>query len=219
MNKKIIKQGIIVTLLIMLCGVGAALSLKAAIGVGAYDAMAMSFSNITKVPVGTIGMIFNCSCVVGEFLLLRKNFKFQHLLQIPLSIFLGFIVNFVLYNILGDIVITNYFVNLGLFIFATILLSAVVGVIMEINLVTFALEGFCKVIAEKRGWEFSTVRQAADIISIIISVGLTLIFQVPWAVREGTIIGAIIFGPLMGMFMKLFRTQLRKSNLIVAEAE
>jgi uncharacterized membrane protein YczE len=46
------------------------------------------------------------------------------------------------------------------------------------------------------------MRQWADIVSVMITVAMKFIFNLPWAIGLGTIIGVIIFGPVMGFFMK-----------------
>ena len=46
------------------------------------------------------------------------------------------------------------------------------------------------------------LRQRIDIVLVIISVVLTLIFGTDWTLREGTIIAALIFGPAMDFWKK-----------------
>lgn len=137
------------TILIMLTGIGSAFSLKAAIGVGAWDAVTQSISFLGDMKVGTVGMIMNCLCVLGQILFLRKDFKWINLLQIPVSILLGLVINFILYDLLSGFTIENYMVNLVMLVCSYIYLSIIVGAIMTLNLVTFSLEGFCMAIAKK----------------------------------------------------------------------
>lgn len=51
--------------------------------------------------------------------------------------------------------------------------------------------------------EFSRVRQSADVLSLILIAVLSLLFKVPWSIGLGTVIGACIFGPTLGLLMKL----------------
>jgi uncharacterized membrane protein YczE len=62
--------------------------------------------------------------------------------------------------------------------------------------------------------EFSKIRQAVDVISIILCFILSFALKLPLAVREGTVIGMIMFAPLMGQFMKIESQLFKKWGLI-----
>lgn len=214
---KQLKRITVSAIFMVLVGMGAAISLKAAIGVGAWDALAQSFSYFTGIKVGTVGMIFNSSCVLGQIILLRRNFRWIQLLQLPISIILGTIINFILYDALGTITIDSYFVNLLVLIAAMILVSMSVGAVMVLDVVTFALEGFCMAISTKIKPSFAKIRQGADVLSIVIILALTFAFSLPPSLREGTIINMLFFAPLMGFFMEKWRPLFKKLDLLATE--
>ena len=54
------------------------------------------------------------------------------------------------------------------------------------------------------------IRQCADILSFAIIIVMTLFTDIPWSIGIGTVIGMVIFGPSLGMFMKLFKRMLVK---------
>lgn len=208
------KKTLLLTSLIILVGIGASISLKAAIGIGAWDAMAQTLATIIGIKIGTLGMILNISCLIGQVLILKKKFRVIQWLQIPLNILLGSVVNFILYNILGNIVIDSYIVRIGLLILSYCLCAFGVGAVMVLDLVTFSLEGFCAAISEKIGFEFSKFRQAVDVICVALVFLLAWIFKAELAVREGTIIGMLMFGPLMGIFMKKIKPVFKKYKFL-----
>ena len=70
---KNVKRYILIVIGFMIVGTACAFTLKANIGVGAWDSLAKSTSEITGLEVGTMGMIFNCSCVVGQIIILKKK--------------------------------------------------------------------------------------------------------------------------------------------------
>jgi uncharacterized membrane protein YczE len=210
---KEIKRYVAMLVLIMATGIGAAFSIKAAVGVGAWDAMTQTLGFLTGIKVGTVGMAINISCVAGQFLILRKDFRLKHFLQIPLSVFLGVVVNFVLYNILGDMTFDSYAMRLAVLVSSYTLIAASVGAIMDLDVVTFALEGFCMAISGKTGMKFSHIRQLVDVICIALVLILVFTVKVPLTVREGTVIGMLMFGPLIGFFMKKSGSLFRKLNL------
>lgn len=200
--------------MIILVSLGASLTLKAEIGVGAWDALAQSGSFITKIKVGSVGMIFNLVCVFIEFLILRKNFKIKHLLQIGLSILLGYTINFFYYDLFGNLVLSAYYARVIVLIIGYCINAFVVAILMQIDVVTFALEGACMAICDKYELSFPKFRQGVDVVCIVLVAILTFLFPIPLSVREGTVIGMIIFGPLMGVFMKYTKPFLKKYEFV-----
>ena len=210
---KNIKRYIALVILVSLAGCGAALSLKAAIGVSAWDALTQTFSDFIHIKVGTMGMILNCSCIVGQIIILKKDFKPIQLLQAVVSIILGSVINFMLYEVY-TFELTAYWQNIALLILAYIIMSVLVGAVMTLNIVTFALEGLCMALERVTPFEFAKIRQAVDVISIILCFILSFTLKLPLAVREGTVIGMIMFAPLMGKFMEIEKPLFRKWGLI-----
>jgi Predicted membrane protein len=208
-----IKRYLIVVFCFMMIGVGCALTLKAGVGVSAWDALSQTGYDIFKIKAGTISMILNGFCVLVQIIILRKDFRLVQLLQIPCSIVFGYITNFVLYDILGNIEITNYFMNIVLFTFGIIWNALFVSVIMCIDAVTTALEGACQALTRVLPFEFSKIRQAVDVISMAFILILVFTMDIPSSIREGTVIAMIIFGPLLGIFMKHFEKLIIKLDL------
>lgn len=211
---KHLKRILLLSFLVIIVGIGASLTLKVAIGVGAWDALAQSLSFLSGVKVGTIGMILNTSCVLGQWILLRKNFKIRYLLQVPVVILIGVVINFIFYDVLGSITIDSYFMKLTLLLAALIILAFALACVMVLDVVTFPLEAFCMALAKKTKWKFPVVRQFADILSILMAALLTFSLALPLTLREGTIIGMLIFAPLMGYFMKKVQPIMKKYDLI-----
>lgn len=208
-----IKRIFMCLLMIVMIAFGCALTLKAEIGVGAWDALAQTGSFITHIKVGTMGMALNFICIFLQWLLLRKDFKIKHALQIVLCFLLGYAVNFFLYSLLDGMDVSSYATRLLLLVSGHILIAIVVSVIMLLNVVTFALEGACMAVANKWNLKFHVLRQMVDVGCILLALALSWVFQVPFAIREGTLIGMLIFGPLVGYFMKHLKPILKRYDL------
>lgn len=203
---------LIFSVVIVACS--AALTLKAAIGVGAWDALAQTGSLVTGIEVGTIGMGCNFICIFIQIIILKKEFKPIQLLQIPVSILLGIIVNFMLYEVYSKFTVTSYWMNVGLLLIGSIISAFAVGMVMVLDIVTFALEGACMAVSKVTGLKFHHIRQGVDIGAILLILVIVVIADVPSAIREGTVIGMLLFGPLMGIFMKLQKPVFKKLKLI-----
>ena len=207
------KRILLTTLSVILIAFGASLSIKAAVGLGAWDALSKSLSTLINIKVGTFAMILNGSCVVSQMILMGKKFNLSRVLQFGIAILIGLFVNFFYYDLFGSLVFTSYWVRLIVFILATAIISFGVSIVMVIDVVTLPLEALCMVINDKTGWKFTKIRQAFDIISIGLSLAISFIFAQAFDVREGTILGMLIFSPLLGVFMPRVQPTLKRLNL------
>ena len=198
-----IKKIIYFIILIVGISFGTTLTMKANIGVEAWDALAQSGSAITNIPVGTVLMILNITCVLIQWIILKKDFKFKHMLQIPLSVFIGYLVNYFYYDLFGNLIVNNYFIKVLILILGYLVNAFVVAGIMMLDVVTFALEGACKVISDKYQLSFPKFRQFIDVLSVASVIVLSMMFHIDLYVREGTVIGMLIFGPMIGFFTKI----------------
>ncbi|HET6785807.1 MAG TPA: hypothetical protein VFH18_07265 [Erysipelotrichaceae bacterium] len=212
--KKMILSLLFISINIVITGIGASLGIKAAVGVGAWDALSQSLSTVIGMKIGTFSMLLNISCVVLQLLMLGKRFKPIALLQVFVAILLGYVVNFMYYTIYANIIIDNYFVNLILFVLSIFIIVIGVANIMAMNFISFPLEGACLVISDRFKLNFGKVRQGADILSIIIALVVAISFRDTITVREGTVIGMLLFGPLLDRIMRFVKPRLVKMGLV-----
>jgi len=212
--KKMILSLLFISINIVITGIGASLGIKAAVGVGAWDALSQSLSTVIGMKIGTFSMLLNISCVVLQLLMLGKRFKPIALLQVFVAILLGYVVNFMYYTIYANIVIEAYFINLILFVLSIFIIVIGVANIMAMNFISFPLEGACLVISDRFKINFGKVRQGADILSIVIALVVAITFQDTITVREGTVIGMLLFGPLLDRIMRFVKPRLIKMGLV-----
>lgn len=214
MIKKIGLSYIILTILIIITSMAVAILLKADVGVGAWDALVVSLSRLTKIKIGTMGIILNFSCILGQIFILKKKFKKISFLQIPISILLGVVINFFFYTIFKNVVFNNYIIRIIVCALMTTFVASAVGGIVVLGIATFPTEGLCLAIYEKTKISFAKLRQWMDILSVLFSILLTLVFSLEWSIREGTIINMIIFAPTMGKVMPILEKLFIKWGVI-----
>ena len=205
MNRMIRAYGLLI-LLTILAGMELALLVKMNVGVGPWDAMALSFSFLTGIKMGTIAIICNYLCVLGQLILLKKEFKKINFLQIPISMLLGYSINFFVYVVFKNMAFNNY-------------IFRITTNVIVLGLPTFALEGFCSAIHAKTGIPFAKFRQWIDFFCVGLVVILTLVFPIEWSLREGTIISMILFGPLLGIFMPRIEKLYEKWDLVDGKSQ
>lgn len=211
---KLVGRFILVVTHILIVSFGASLAMKAAVGIGAWDAVSQAMSMILPIKVGTFAILLNSSCVLAQLLILHKNFEWPKLLQVGVAILLGVFVNWIYYSIFANLHLTTYWIQMVSYILGIVIIGWGVAMILAIDLVTFPLEALCLVIAEKTGWNFGRIRQGFDIGAILFVLIVSFIFKLPLVVREGTLIGMLIFGPMIDLFMKLFKPTLKRLNLV-----
>lgn len=197
MTKKVWMNVFYVMFGVVLVSVGVSFCIKAGIGVSAVDAVNSSISELTAIKIGTVSVLVNVSFVFVQIFIQKKEFRLFQLMQIPLSLLIGEVVNLMIYTVLPLIVLEEYYMNLLLLILGNIIAALGVGLCTALDFVSFPLESLCIVISKNTGISFGKIRQSADIIIIGVSVALTVLFNGSLFIREGTIIGAVVFAPLM----------------------
>ena len=212
--KKTILTFLFISINIVITGIGASLGIKAAVGVGAWDALSQSVSTVIGMKIGTFSMLLNISCVVVQLLMLGKKFKPLSILQVFVAILLGNVVNFMLYDVYANLVINSYFLNLAIYVVSVLIIVVGVANIMAMNFISFPLEGACLVVSDRYNLSFGKVRQWIDIIAIIIALVVAFVFKDNYTVGVGTVIGMVMFGPLLDRIMNFVRPKLDKMGLV-----
>ena len=208
-----VKKSLFTAFFIMIAATGVAFGLKAAVGVGAWDAFSQATSMVTGIKVGTFSMMMNLSCVLIQLIILKKDFKLMSFLQIFMAVLLGYFVNIVYYEVLANVIINSYLINMLIYIVSLMVIIMAVALIMSINFLSFPLEAACMAVASKTRLKFGTIRQLVDVFSIIGALLIAISFHNPIPVREGTIIGMLLFGPLIAWFIPRFQPVLKRLGL------
>lgn len=208
-----IKRFIATIISVSFLGLSVAMLLKAAIGIGPYDAFTQTIANMFSIKIGTMTMVLNGSFLLGQVILLGKKFVKTQYLQVFVILSLGTVINIFFYDVL-KFEVENYFVRLLLFISATVISGISVASIMNINFVYTALEGFLSAAAYRFNQDFLKLRWGFDIFCVVTSVTLALLFKQAILVREGTILSLLLFSPIMGFFMKLIKPIYDKWGLL-----
>ncbi|MDD3244396.1 MAG: hypothetical protein PHD32_11865, partial [Eubacteriales bacterium] len=138
--KKISAQLAVTMLGIAISYFGAALAAVANIGQGPVSAFCLTLSRLTGLPFGTALTLFQGVFVVGQIALLRKKFPLTRLLQVVTILFGGLVVNFFVYYVFKDAVISSYWLRLALDVLACAVNAAGVSLTLAAALVGVPLE-------------------------------------------------------------------------------
>ena len=179
-----------------------AFALKASIGVMPVDAAITSIATLIGMKVGTFSMLFHGSFFLGQIAMERKNFRKIEFLQVLYVIFGGSVLNFFLYTVLKNVTFTFYPLRLIVCVLAFFVSAFGCMLVLETHLMRTPMEGCIQMIADRIGTTMGKLRQKIDVVLVLISVAITLLFGVEWTLREGTIIAALMFGPMMDFWKK-----------------
>lgn len=179
-----------------------AFAIKAGIGVLPVDAAITSVALLIGMKVGTFSMLFHGSFFLGQIAIEKKNFRRTELLQILYITLGGSVLNFFLYTVLRNVTFSFYPLRLIVCVLSFVVSAFGCTLVLETHLMRTPMEGCIQLLAERMGTTMGRLRQKIDIVLVLVSVAITLIFGVEWTLREGTIIAALIFGPMMDFWKK-----------------
>ena len=181
-----------------------AFAMKAAIGVLPVDAAIASIAGLIGMKVGNFSMLFHGSFFVGQLILEGRNFRKTEYLQILYVTLGGAVLNFFLYTVLKNVSFDVYIVRLVVCLLSFVVSSFGCILVLETKLMRTPMEGFTQLVADRLGTTIGKLRQKIDVVLVIISVAISLIFGIEWTLREGTVIAALLFGPLMDFWKGIF---------------
>lgn len=181
---------------------GVALSIKAELGTSPISSVPYVSGLISGLSVGTTTIIVNSLFVLAQILMLRSQYDWYQLLQIPVAIVFGLMID--MFSLLmGDIVLSSY-IQQWLFCAAGIIFVAL-GVSMEVTaeLITTAGEGLVLAICQVTSFKLGNVKVAVDVTLVILAAAASLLVLGELAgVREGTAAAAVLVGLLTKQFVK-----------------
>lgn len=190
----------------ILSAIGIYFMIKSNLGQTALVSLARNMGKILGIKDGTMMIIVNSSCLLINYIIMRKDFDKKQLLQIFLALLQGQIVNIFVYSlpIFKDLVPSNYLFQWIFMLLGILILSYGIAMMMKANIVKLSLEDLCRVISIKYDYEFSKVRQIADIVCIAGSLFIIFLFGLDFStLREGTWACMLLLGPSMKYTFKI----------------
>ena len=200
MNKNI-KRWIIYILSINILALGIILNTRTNLGVAAFTSLFYAFSMITNISLGTASIILYLVLIVIQICLVKK-LTVSIFLEIPFSLFFGYITDF--YDSLINIKCSNILSASFLLIIAIIFVSLGVYFTVACDLVATPVESTVKVISQVYNYKFSLVKNIFDITMILMTISLCLLLQVPiYGIGIGTVLSALLVGRFISGYQYL----------------
>ncbi|MCI9617195.1 MAG: YitT family protein [Eubacterium sp.] len=215
-KKEFTKRYILFIVSLFFAAMGVAVTKHGELGVSPISSVANIISyKFTFLSLGMWLIIWNCVLILGQILILRKDFKLIQLLQIPLSFVFGYFTDFGMWCV-SFIPANSYIIRLILVICGIIILGFGISLSVIANVIMNSGEAFVKAVSDKSKQNFSNVKIGFDVLCVILSIILSLLFFSGNIVgtREGTIISAFLTGIVVKFFTRIldkpFTTILQK---------
>ena len=203
-KKELTKRYILFVISLFISALGVAVTKKGELGVSPISSVPNVISiKFTVLTLGNWLIIWNCIMIFGQILLLKKEFKWINLLQIPLSFLFGYFTDFGMW-LVSYITIYAYALRLLMVVLGTTILGFGVSLSFIANVIMNSGEAFVKAVSVKTGKQVGNVKIAFDVSCVLLAVLVSLIlFQGKiLGTREGTFIAAIFTGVMVKFFNK-----------------
>lgn len=215
-KQELVKRYVLFVVSLFFAALGVAFTKHGELGVSPISSVANVMScKVSSFSLGTWLIMWNCILIVGQICILRKEFQWIQLLQIPLSFLFGWFTDFGMW-IVSFISVESYVMRLVMVVVGIVILGFGVSLSVTANVIMNSGEAFVKAIADTLNREFGNVKIAFDVLCVIISLVLSLIFFDFTIVgtREGTILSALLTGVVVKFFN---RKQKEPINLILCD--
>ena len=200
-----LKRYIVFLVGLFISSLGVSLVTKAALGTSPITAIPYVLSLNFNPTLGTFTVYFSLLLVVLQLIILRKNFKLEHVLQIPVSILFGYFIDLTMIMI-EKINPDIYALKLVFLVIGCAVLAF--GIYLEViaDVVMLPGESFVRAIVSVMHTDFGKTKIVFDVSMTVTAVVLSFVFAYSLkGVREGTVAAALLVGFTVRIYAKLFK--------------
>jgi uncharacterized membrane protein YczE len=206
---KIAKKVFIYIIGLFFMATGVTLSIKSQLGISPVNSVPYVVSIITGFDLGRLVMIYFSLFVVGQLIILRKNFNPIYVIQVGFLIIFGYFVNITNY-LLSFQTPDNYIFQLTILLLSIISLALGLVLYLRADIMPMPAEGFVIALQKIIGKEFYKIKYIMDTLLVVLSTVLSFAFLGELdGVREGTVLAALLIGRTMGIIEKVFTKQIK----------
>ena len=195
-----LKRYLIFLIGLFINSLGVSLITKADLGTSPISSVPYVLSLNFPFTLGQFTIVFSLVLILIQFLILRKNFRLEHLLQIPVSVLFGYFIDLTM-MMLFFVKPENYTGSLLYLLIGCVILGF--GVYTEVlaNVAMLPGESFVRAVSSTWKTEFGSTKVAFDVSLTVIAAICSFIFSFRLdGVREVTIIVVLLVGFLARLF-------------------
>lgn len=189
-----VKRYIIFLIGLFVNSLGVSVITKAELGTSPISSIPYVLSLNFPLSLGTFTVLFSVLLIFLQLLILRKNFKLEHVLQIPISFLFGYFIDLTM-AMMDGLVFEIYVVKFIFLIIGCVILG--IGVYMEVlaDVAMLPGESFVRAVSSTWKTEFGMTKVCFDV-TLTVCAGILSVYYTHQlqGVREGTIIAALLVG-------------------------
>ncbi len=173
---------------------GVSLITKANLGTSPISSIPYVLSLNFPLTLGNFTILFSLSLILFQFVLLKKDFKLEHLLQIPVSTAFGYFIDLTML-FFTSLKLSSYGSKVVALLIGCLVLGF--GVYLEVlaDVVMLPGESFVRAVCSAFDQEFGRTKIIFDMSMSVIAMICSFIFTSSInGVREGTLIAALLVG-------------------------
>lgn len=202
---------------------GIAFITKALLGTSPITSVTYVLSLFTPFTMGIWTILLNLLFVVLEpFLMTRKDLREDlrmYLLQIPIAFCFGLFIDFSMFMLFW-LEPSAYVMKVTVLLVGCVILALGIALEVKANAAMMAGEYFVKTITRRFHGEFGYVKLGFDITLLTIACILSLVFLSDiQGVREGTVVSALLVGPIVHFVSPAYRIFDRWINTPIKQAD
>lgn len=204
-KKELTRRYLLFIVSLFISALGIAITKRGELGVSPVSSVANIMSiRFDVLSMGSWLIIWNCILLVGQVIILRRDFKLMQLLQIPLSFLFGWFTDIGML-MAAHVPAELYPVRILLVLTGTFVLGFGISLAVVANVIMNSGEAFVKAVSDKTHFQFGNVKIGFDITCVTLAIVLSLVFFKGSVVgtREGTLIAAVLTGVAVKLFTRL----------------
>lgn len=198
MNK--LKRYLLFLVGLFINSLGVSLVTKANLGTSPISSIPYVLSLKFPFTLGNFTIVYNLVLIALQIIILRKNFKIEIILQIPVAVMFGYFIDFTMY-LLFWVDPQNYFMKIIALLLGCFVLGFGVYIEVLADVVMLAGESFVRAIVQTWNTNFGITKIIVDSSMVIIAGVLSFaIFGRLNGLREGTVVAALSVGFIARLF-------------------
>ncbi len=198
---ELIKRFLFMILGLIVTALGLAVCVQPNLGISPITTLAYALNRvIPSMSLGTFVFMQHMVFFLLMVALQRKDFKSFQLLQIPCSFLFGYCVDF-WELLLQNVTPNTYFARMIMLLIGCVIVALGFSLIYTSHVALEANTAFLNALSLRTGKSYSTLKTLTDVIIVILAAVTGLIsLHTIVGIREGTVIAALIVGPIAGFF-------------------
>ena len=195
-NIKSIKRWLFLVAGLFIMAFGVAFSIKGNLGTSPISSLPYVTGQISGLTVGTTTIILHCVLILLQILILRKQYDWIQLLQLPIAFVFGLMTDLAV-GALAFLHPASYAQQWMICGIGVLLVAVGVSFEVTANVIVLAGEGFVLAVCKVCPIKFGTMKVVFDGSLVVISCILSVVFlHGIYGVREGTVAAAILVGSI-----------------------